>query len=265
MALSFPHVVIVMFPTSFPVDMTATTGNFWTSTSVTPTVARRPISEGPMWVPLASTHSPRLMSWPIGLRWEEKESEKGETFLKVTKAASFHCVFLELVPTTQETNRHDVPTWCLALDEPVLGFAPPTPLCPKRNQQVHQGESAVFFFPVDGFRREKWDSRPQTLGATRCLRPGPQHQRRRGWERPSSPSSPGPASLCGLAACTQPQMTKSCHQNDNPETQWDQREHGMVFLKEAGAAAIAYFCHPTIYWWFPLIWSRLVDYGRAEK
>lgn len=71
--------------TSFPVDMTATTGNFWTSTSVTPTVARRPISDGPMWVPFASTHSPRLMSWPIGLWWhsrengsEEKKEREGE-------------------------------------------------------------------------------------------------------------------------------------------------------------------------------------------
>lgn len=54
-------------PTSLPVDMTATTGNFCTSTSVTPTVAKRPISDGPMWVPLANTHSPRLISWPIGL------------------------------------------------------------------------------------------------------------------------------------------------------------------------------------------------------
>lgn len=58
--------------TSFPVDITATTGNLWTSTSVTPTVARRPISDGPMWVPFASTHSPRLMSWPIGLCWESR-------------------------------------------------------------------------------------------------------------------------------------------------------------------------------------------------
>lgn len=62
--------------------MTATTGNFWTSTSVTPTVARRPISEGPMWVPLASTHSPRLMSWPIGLwrysrdEWDESQVQR---------------------------------------------------------------------------------------------------------------------------------------------------------------------------------------------
>lgn len=48
--------------TSFPVDITAITGNLWTSTSVTPTVARSPISDGPMWVPFASTHSPRLMS-----------------------------------------------------------------------------------------------------------------------------------------------------------------------------------------------------------
>lgn len=56
------------FFTSFPVDMTATTGNLLTSTSVTPTVARRPISEGPMWVPLAKTHSPLLMSWPMGLK-----------------------------------------------------------------------------------------------------------------------------------------------------------------------------------------------------
>lgn len=63
--------------TSFPVDMTATTGNFWTSTSVTPTVARRPISDGPMWVPFASTHSPRLMSWPMGL-WKEGSEEKKE-------------------------------------------------------------------------------------------------------------------------------------------------------------------------------------------
>lgn len=53
--------------TSFPVDMTATTGNLCTLTSVTPTVASRPISDGPMCVPLANTHSPRLMSWPIGL------------------------------------------------------------------------------------------------------------------------------------------------------------------------------------------------------
>lgn len=65
--------------TSFPVDITATTGNLWTSTSVTPTVARRPISDGPMWVPFASTHSPRLMSWPIGLCKEDTENdlEKG--------------------------------------------------------------------------------------------------------------------------------------------------------------------------------------------
>lgn len=217
-------------PTSFPVDITATTGNFWTSTSVTPTVARRPISEGPMWVPLASTHSPRLMSWPMGLRWEEKEWKRGK-FFKVTKASSFYCVFLELGPTTQDTNRHNVPTWCPALDEPVLGFVLPAPLCPKRkNKQTHQGEAAVSFSPVDGFRREKPDSRPQTLGATRCLRPGQQHQHRKGSERPSSPSSPGPASLCGWAACTQPQMTKSCHQNDNPETQWDQHEHQMFFF-----------------------------------
>lgn len=54
--------------TSFPVDMTATTGNLCTLTSVTPTVASRPISDGPMCVPLASTHSPRLMSCPIGLQ-----------------------------------------------------------------------------------------------------------------------------------------------------------------------------------------------------
>lgn len=58
--------------TSFPVDMTATTGNLWTLTSVMPTVASRPISDGPMCVPLANTHSPRLMSWPIGLCRQRK-------------------------------------------------------------------------------------------------------------------------------------------------------------------------------------------------
>lgn len=64
--------------TSFPVDMTATTGNFWTSTSVTPTVASRPISDGPMWVPFASTHSPRLMSWPMGLRRDGRGNDLDE-------------------------------------------------------------------------------------------------------------------------------------------------------------------------------------------
>src|SRR4029434_5930348 len=52
--------------TSLPVDMTATTGNFCTSTSVTPTVASRPISEGPMWVPLAShTLATTDLSWSV--------------------------------------------------------------------------------------------------------------------------------------------------------------------------------------------------------
>lgn len=62
------HIVCtVCVCTSFPVDMTATTGNLCTLTSVTPTVASRPISDGPICVPLANTHSPRRMSWPIGL------------------------------------------------------------------------------------------------------------------------------------------------------------------------------------------------------
>lgn len=65
------------FLTSFPVDITATTGNLLTSTSVTPTVAKRPISDGPMWVPLASTHSPLLMSCPMGLEIRtEKQHER---------------------------------------------------------------------------------------------------------------------------------------------------------------------------------------------
>lgn len=67
----------VLQSTSFPVDITATTGNLCTLTSVTPTVASRPISDGPMWVPLARTHSPRRMSCPIGLRTNtQPESER---------------------------------------------------------------------------------------------------------------------------------------------------------------------------------------------
>lgn len=60
--------------TSFPVDMTATTGNLWTLTSVMPTVASSPISDGPICVPLANTHSPRLMSWPIGLCSQRRDN-----------------------------------------------------------------------------------------------------------------------------------------------------------------------------------------------
>ena len=84
---------------SFPVDMTATMGNFWTSTSVTPTVARRPISDGPMWVPFASTHSPRLMSWPIGLETErerEREREDGWRMHRAVNVCMFPAVYCEI-------------------------------------------------------------------------------------------------------------------------------------------------------------------------
>lgn len=67
------------FLTSFPVDITATTGNLLTSTSVTPTVAKRPISDGPMWVPFASTHSPLLMSCPMGLKIRTEKQHERET------------------------------------------------------------------------------------------------------------------------------------------------------------------------------------------
>lgn len=74
--------------TSFPVDMTATTGNLCTLTSVTPTVASRPISDGPMCVPLASTHSPLLMSCPIGLQTQRQNltSDGTLTFTTVPRS-----------------------------------------------------------------------------------------------------------------------------------------------------------------------------------
>lgn len=163
-----------IFLTSFPVDMTATTGNLLTSTSVTPTVAKRPISDGPMWVPLASTHSPLLMSCPIGLKiivqkkMKEKQNEiesifpwlallpvrsvQGCSLVRLSKCQYYlwlkndyknHQAFHSLQRYFTVYKVGCLQTWYLGLVEPAPGFEPLVLLCPTKTRRSNMVSWAI--------------------------------------------------------------------------------------------------------------------------
>ena len=80
-------------------------------------------------------------------------------------------------------------------------------------QEMGEGECLLthVFREREGRRRKEGeksgvDSRRQTLEAALCPPPALQHPPHRGQEPPLSPSSPGPASLCGSATETHMQV-----------------------------------------------------------
>lgn len=168
--------------TSFPVDMTATTGNLCTLTSVTPTVASRPISDGPMCVPLDNTHSPRLMSCPIGLGTHTQRRLELD-FRLSSRCICQHAVFYLMSWPGRAC------TMILTSSSSVPCNHPPQSTPPQTVARCRTKSTSSVVY-----------SRPRTPGAAPCPPLGPPRRLHREWERRSSPSSPDPASPCGWAA-----------------------------------------------------------------